>query len=443
MNGFMQTSTKKPFLRWVVVVIALVTTILQFWMLSALQSYGSVLGTVAAIGKSTTTDTRLRKTDTDTKRVKTLLRIPHPDVLTNNKPAKTSYSSTNPTGPGMKTVQPFTASLPVRTLEHVPNSKSNMNLREFHKISKGSSDNLTIYIENFKGIELWYEYGTPMENAKCPLPENSLCIYQHIDKMADVVLRFVFFYVQDQRKIPFRYHNGQIVAMLNTEPEQPIMMEPLKKADIRIDHHLTSEITETEACMIPWKEDMYEIPDPSKRKGVAIFVSNCKAHRRSQYILELAKYIHIYSYGRCWHNVSHPPERKTFTTARYLLAKKHRIVVTFENTINHDYITEKIAWSYEAGAIPVYWGAPEIYLWTPGNHTFIDAQRFRGPKELAEYLRRVDEDDDLFRYHTTNFDYSVARKTHMDYCHSERFWCQLCTLAHKMKMKRARSEDIK
>ena len=433
----MRPSVKKPLLYQVVVVVVFVTTILLFWMLYAQQSYEVLQGNVATIGKKITKVAQLRKTDNGTRTVK---KSPPFTVVPPNKTAKT-YPSTDPTA--MKIEKTFAASLPTRTLERVPNSKSNVNLSELHKPPKDISDNLTIYIEDFKGFQSWYGYGTKIENTKCPLPNNSLCIFQHIDEKADVVFRFVLLYVQNENKFPFRYHNRQIVAMLNTEAEQPEWMEPLKKADIRIDHHLTSEVTETEACMIPWKEDMYKTPDPSIRKGVALFVSNCNAQWRNQYILELAKYVHIYSYGKCWHNVSHPPERKTFTSARYLLAKKHRMVVSFENTINHDYITEKIAWAYEAGAIPVYWGPPEIYLWTPGKHTFIDAQRFKGPKEIAEYLRRVNEDDDLFRYHTTNFDYSRVRKIHMDNCQSQIYWCRLCTVAHKMKLNRTMSKGVK
>ena len=309
------------------------------------------------------------------------------------------------------------------------------------RLSNSTSNNdISVYLEMFEKLQFYYE-GRFSEvekksRTKCPLPNNAVCIYQHTDKMADVVFRFIYYY---NPKAPFRYHDGQLVAILNSEAETPNMMEPLRNADIRIDHHITSEITLGEACLIPWKEGMYKTPDPSKRKGVAMFMSNCKVKWRNDYILELAKYIHIHSYGGCWHNVSARADRKDWTVTRYSLAKKHRIVVTFENTINHDYISEKITWSYEAGAIPVYWGPPEIYLWTPGNHTFIDPQRFKGPKELAEYLKRVDEDDDLFRYHTTNFNYSVAGKTHRDNCYSEPYWCKLCSIAYNMKMDRVKN----
>ena len=306
--------------------------------------------------------------------------------------------------------------------------------------SRPRVEGISIYLEMFRELVEYYEETYPRiektSQTECPLPDKAECIYQHTDEMADVVFRFVSFYIPNQEKLPYRYHDGQLVAVLNSEAETPEMMEILRKADIRLDHHLASEITIAEACSIPWKEGMYKMPDPFKRKGVALFMSNCNVKWRNDYILELARHIHLHSYGACWHNAPDPDDRNNWTVTRYSLAQKHRMVVTFENKINHDYISEKIAWSYEAGVIPVYWGPPEIYLWAPGNHTFIDPRRFKGPKDLAEYLRRVDEDDDLFRYHTTNFNYSIVGKTHRENCYSESYLCKLCSVAYNMKMDR-------
>ena len=320
----------------------------------------------------------------------------------------------------------------VRTMDQITVSTTANSVRTF--------PNVVVYIEMFDWLNVVYGNSfTDVEKQsqkRCLLPNGSLCIYQHADNKTDVVFRFVYNFIGGH--FPYRYYDGQIVAMMNSEAESPGVMEPLAKADIQIDHHPSSDVTITEACMIPWKEGIYKTPDPSKRKGICLFVSHCDVKWRTDYILELAKYIHIDSYGKCWHNVSMPSNRKDRMTTGFDPAKKYRMLLTFENTINHDYITEKISMGYNVGAIPVYWGPPEIHQWTPGNHTFIDPQKFKGPKELAEYLKRVDEDDDLFRYHTTNFDYSTARKTHLENCPPEPYWCQICTVAQKMKMNRGK-----
>ena len=300
---------------------------------------------------------------------------------------------------------------------------------------------VTIYIEMIEKMDRYYGNSyTRLENMAekaCPLTNNSKCIYQHEKKEVDVVFRQAAMYVHNGW-LPFRYCDRQIVAALNSEAEVPEIVEPMRKADIRIDHHPRSEITMTEACGIPWKEGIYKTPDPSGRKGVALLMSNCEVKWRNDYILELSKYVHIFSYGHCFHNVAIPPSREGHGNSFPIITQKHRMVVTFENIISSDYISEKITLCYHSGVIPVYWGPPEIYQWIPGNHSIIDPQRFKGPKELAEYLRKVDEDDDLFRYHTTNFSYTSSFKMHEKNCISKEFHCELCEKAQAIKVQRGK-----
>ena len=82
----------------------------------------------------------------------------------------------------------------------------------------------------------------------------------------------------------------------------------------------------------------------------------------------------------------------------------------------------------------MYCSPPEVYLWVPGNHTFIDANNYT-PEELAEYMKQI-EDDKLFRYHTSNFDVERSRKRVESVCPKANFMCRVCQLAHDMKMNR-------
>ena len=343
---------------------------------------------------------------------------------------------------GKSSASPPQSSVRVETVTSASSSTANAPA-ERSSTSPVHSANITVYIEMFDEMNKFYGNSyTKLEETiqkTCPLPNNSLCIYQHTNKEVDVVYRQIQAYLKyGGGTVPYRYCDRQIVAMLNSEAEQNGFVDLLNKADIRMDHHLSSAITITEACSIPWNKDLYKTPDPSGRKGVALLMSNCGAKWRSDYIAELSTYVKIYSYGHCFHNVEEPPSRDNIAATFPEITKKHRMVVTFENTIQNDYITEKIVFCYKSGVIPVYWGPPEIHQWVPGNHTFIDPQKFKGPKELAEYLKRVDEDDDLFRYHTTNFDYTLAEKTHTANCLTKSHHCRVCEIAHKMKIERGK-----
>ena len=311
----------------------------------------------------------------------------------------------------------------------------------FNELHRLNSTSVSVYFENVGALDSFYGnmYTKWLEQKihGCVIP-NGECVFEAENPKADVVYRGSRLY---SSFLPERYCERQILAVLNTEAESSCTSDAvanLRSAEIKIDHHLTSDITITEACGIPWKKELYKTPDPSGRKGVALLMSNCGAKWRSDYIHELSKYIHIYSYGKCFHNVTVPSSRKHRIDTFPSIVKKHRMVVTFENTIEKDYISEKIGICYHSGVIPVYWGPPEIYQWVPGNNSFIDPQKFKGPKELAEYLKRVDEDDNLFRYHTTNFDFERTEKMVDRYCgHTQvHFLCQVCKIAQDLKLSR-------
>ena len=117
------------------------------------------------------------------------------------------------------------------------------------------------------------------------------------------------------------------------------------------------------------------------------------------------------------------------------ITKKYCMVLAFESIIQADYMSGKTPLIYRAGAIPVYCGPPEVYLWAPGNHTFIDAHKVT-PEELAEYIKRIDADDNLFRYHTSNFDIERSRRRVESVCSKANFMCRVCQLAHDIKVNR-------
>ena len=53
-----------------------------------------------------------------------------------------------------------------------------------------------------------------------------------------------------------------------------------------------------------------------------------------------------------------------------------------------EYVSKKIWHAYLSQTIPIYYGTPDVFTMqqVPGNNTFIDATKFAGPKELAQYI---------------------------------------------------------
>ena len=239
--------------------------------------------------------------------------------------------------------------------------------------------NITIFLESFARIDNIPEnrhYFTQFEARypkACPLPDGGTCTIQHSNSSADVVFRVVRA-VSNQ---PLRYWPGQILAVLNLEANRgaygiyPRGFRQLEIADIRIDHHPSSDAVYSEMCQY-FSMDVWENlppPDPEKRKGIAMFSSDCNTGwegfpERKKYYSELRKFVHIDQYGKCWHNVASPWKknyRDDWKEAFVKIASKYRMIVAFENIIQKDYISAKLPLIFRAGAIPVYRGPPEAY----------------------------------------------------------------------------------
>eukprot|EP01103_Thecamoeba_quadrilineata_P005204 TRINITY_DN1502_c0_g1_i1.p1 TRINITY_DN1502_c0_g1~~TRINITY_DN1502_c0_g1_i1.p1 ORF type:complete len:645 (-),score=99.14 TRINITY_DN1502_c0_g1_i1:105-1985(-) len=185
-------------------------------------------------------------------------------------------------------------------------------------------------------------------------------------------------------------------------------------ADLNMTYEQNSQIPVSFICS--WGGgtlDDLRLPPPQKPKELASVVwiaSNCGAGGskfRQNYIRTLMKYIPVDSYGQCLHNKDLPPEwdfpiyqnHGMSMRIKINIFRKYKFVLTFENTNLTDYVTEKLMTALQGGAIPVYWGAPNIHEYLPGDHSVIRVDQFPNPRDLAKYLERVSTDQDLYNLH--------------------------------------------
>ena len=117
---------------------------------------------------------------------------------------------------------------------------------------------------------------------------------------------------------------------------------------------------------------------------------------RDSYMREIMKYIKVDSYGKCLHNKDLPEHLinpLTFNTEDlHKIQAQYKFTISFENAICHDYITEKFWRPLMIGSVPVVRGSPTIRDWAPQN-SIIVAEEFKSPKQLAEYLLYLDQND--------------------------------------------------
>jgi hypothetical protein len=68
---------------------------------------------------------------------------------------------------------------------------------------------------------------------------------------------------------------------------------------------------------------------------------------------------------------------------------EYRFCLAYENSVEPDYISEKLFDCFYAGCVPIYYGAPNITDYIPAS-TFIDKRNF-SYEELYRYLSAMPE----------------------------------------------------
>jgi len=184
--------------------------------------------------------------------------------------------------------------------------------------------------------------------------------------------------------------------------------------------------------------------------SVAYIQSGCNPPSdRDVYVQELMKHIRVDSYGKCLHNKDLPQvlrDPMTMFDKVYLeFFSKYKFIVSFENARCDDYMTEKIFRTMHMGVVPVYMGASNIREWLPSTNAVVLADDFKTPKELAEYIRYLDENpkeyEKLLKYKSTgitndklkreleNREWGVDTIRKMNYITG--FECHVCDQIHR------------
>jgi len=158
-----------------------------------------------------------------------------------------------------------------------------------------------------------------------------------------------------------------------------------------------------------------------KTKRVAWFVSNCKAkNNRFEYVKELQKYITVDIYGGCGKLKCKRTNKGCFK----MLQTDYKFYLSFENTNCKDYITEKLYWNaYQNDVVPIVMGAhPNDYKRVAPPRSYIHVDMFHSAKQLAEYLKFLDKNDDLYN------SYFLWKNTG-DFINTKSL-CRLCAMVH-------------
>lgn len=137
---------------------------------------------------------------------------------------------------------------------------------------------------------------------------------------------------------------------------------------------------------------------PLSRDFCSVVISNdlFSSPERFSYWNKIAEYRPVASGGKFRNNIGGPVKDKFDFLSHY------KFNLAFENSEVEGYTTEKITDAFYAGTVPIYWGNPKVQLdFNPD--AFININDFASIDEAVEYIRKVDEDDELYmRYLCAN-----------------------------------------
>ena len=125
------------------------------------------------------------------------------------------------------------------------------------------------------------------------------------------------------------------------------------------------------------------------------------ASDRDRYVKELMKYVDIDAYGPCLNNKKMPPSlsnpMKSFLSEEYYdFIADYKFHLACENAICNDYMTEKLFRPLHVGSVPIYRGSARAKDWMPDNKSMISIDDFASPKDLADYIKYLDANDEAY-----------------------------------------------
>ena len=307
------------------------------------------------------------------------------------------------------------------------------------------SKNITIYIDAFEEVTSRYlekyEHYVNRSYECGPLPGGGRCLFNHNNASSDAIL-----YYGSYTELKFkRVFDDQIVVVFTTEAEkgEHCHFPPPDQYDIKISYRRDSTVPFPFLCEGNLGLRLAEMGQPDvpvgREKLAAGMISYCWCKWRKKYIIELMRYMHIDQWGKCFKNT-----RGQFWKTRhgsfeeeklnFLNENPYKFLLAFENTVDVDYITEKIYHAYLTRTIPIFYGDKAVFDLVPANTSLIYANNYT-PKELATLIKRVASNDTLYSEYFKNWDLAKMRKLHERYC-SEYFICATCrkvweTLYHR------------
>ncbi|KAJ9564942.1 hypothetical protein OSB04_000908 [Centaurea solstitialis] len=173
--------------------------------------------------------------------------------------------------------------------------------------------------------------------------------------------------------------------------------------DIFISYHAKDDVQSTYAGGLFHNNRNYYL-SPFKNNETLVYWSSSRClPQRNQLAKSILGLLPHHSFGKCLNNVggldmalSLYPECVKDASPHWwdhlhCAMSHYKFVLAIENTYTESYVTEKLFYALDSGAVPIYFGAPNVADFVP-PHSIIDGSKFKSIEELASYVKALADD---------------------------------------------------
>ncbi|GJP29447.1 hypothetical protein CLOM_g16708 [Closterium sp. NIES-68] len=248
-------------------------------------------------------------------------------------------------------------------------------------------------------------------------------------------------------------HERPLLALLDPEaaPEGAVVpgrqifspwvpMEQQARWDLLVGYHRDCDVQITYVGMND-DEARKDLVSPIKLAGVPLYRagSHCSVSWREAMVKDILRVVRHHSFGRCQFNmhriselIAHPTCRTPMDkwTARvHCVESRYKFAIAVENSEREGYATEKLFIPFDAGTVPVYYGAPDVaHVAPPGS--YIDLRAFPNRTAVGDLINRLDANATLYLdYHAWRICNSSGSLKHAAALSILTLPCRLCLKA--------------
>jgi hypothetical protein len=140
------------------------------------------------------------------------------------------------------------------------------------------------------------------------------------------------------------------------------------------------------------KKDLSNLKD---KKWFCSFVATQPKGKRVDFLPKLMSKKNVHCGGGLYNNIGGLLDGRGDQENKINFLNYFKFNISFENTSNCGYVTEKIIQPMFTNTIPIYWGAPDV-INDFNEKSFINCHRFKNDEELIDYILEIDNNQNLY-----------------------------------------------